>query len=150
MSMKKILFSLTIGLFFIQAAANAQGMGFGQRATVEERVKRVTNKLDSAFKLSKEQMFNLDTALKVLYRMQDARRQEIMASGQRLDRDSIMAEMKKFSDIQDDIIGAVLSKEEFSIWKEKIQPEMRPRGMGGQGGGPGGPGGGERRQRNNQ
>ena len=63
-----------------------------------------------------------------------------------MEREEMMAEMKKFSDAQDAIIEAVLSKEEFGIWKEKIQPSMRPRGMGG----PGGPGGGQFRERNNQ
>ncbi len=144
--MKPLLYLLAIGLFLFSGNSQAQGMGFGQRATVEERVKRITSKLDSAFKLDKDRMFALDTALKVLFRTQDARRQEFMSSGTRPDRETIMAEMKKFSDIQDEIISAVLSKEEFGIWKEKIQPEMRPRGMGGQGG----PGGGEWRQRNDQ
>ena len=146
MHMKKLLLLLVIGSIFVHTSVKAQGMGFGQRVTAEERVKRITDKLDSAFKLDKGRMFALDTALKVLFRAQDARRQEFMSSGTRPDRETMMAEMKKFSDAQDEIIGAVLSKEEFGIWKEKIQPEMRPRGMGG----PGGPGGGEGRQRNNQ
>ncbi len=145
-TMKAPLYLLVLGMFLFHGSVYGQGMGFGQRVTVEERVKRITSKLDSAFKLDKDRMFVLDTALKVLFRTQDARRQEYMSSGTRPDRETIMADMKKFSDAQDEIIGAVLSKEEFGIWKEKIQPEMRPRGMGGQGG----PGGGEWRQRNNQ
>lgn len=147
--MKKLIFFLAFGIFIAHATVNAQGMGFGMRATPEERVKRITDKLDSAFKLDKDRMFKLDTALKVLFRAQDARRQEFMSSGTRPDRETMMAEMKKFSDAQEEIIGAVLTKEEYGIWKEKIQPEMRPRGMGGPGG-QGGQGGGEWRQRNNQ
>jgi len=143
--MKKLII-LAFGFFLFNTAVQAQGMGFGQRATAEERVKRITDKLDSAFKLDKDRMFALDTALKVLFRTQDARRQEFMNADTRPDRETMMAEMKKFADVQDEIIGAVLTKEQFAIWKEKIQPEMRPRGMGGQGG----PGGGEWRQRNNQ
>jgi len=49
-----------------------------------------------------------------------------------------MAEMKKFSDAQDEILKAVLTEEQYTIWKEKIQPAMRPQrppGMGGPGGG---------------
>ncbi|MFM7671857.1 MAG: hypothetical protein ACKO6Q_04615 [Bacteroidota bacterium] len=146
--MKKLSLILFLSSLFFAATSQAQGMGFGQRATVEERVKRITQKLDSAFNLDSTQKFLLDTTLKVLYRQQDARRDEIMKSGTMPDRETMMAEMKKFSDIQDEIIAGVLSKEEFLIWKEKIQPTMRPRGMGGPGG-PGG-GGGQWRERNNQ
>lgn len=145
-TMKTAFYLLAITFFLFSGSIQAQSMGFGQRVTVEERVKRITSKIDSAFKLDKDRMFALDTALKVLFRAQDARRQEFMNSGTRPDRETMMAEMKKFADAQDEIIGAVLSKEELGIWKDKIQPEMRPRGMGGQGG----PGGGEWRQRNNQ
>ena len=136
--MKKILYLLLLLPLVSLNHLRAQGMGFGQRATVEERVNRITQKLDSAFAIDSGQLVALDTALKVLFRRQDERRQEMMNSGSMPDRETAMAEMKKFSDIQDNIISAVLTKEEFLIWKEKIQPSMRPRGMGG----PGGPGGG--------
>jgi hypothetical protein len=141
--MKRILLLITILSITCHGLLQAQGFGFAQRATVEERVKRVTEKLDSAFKLDAARLSMVDTALKVLYRAQDAKRQEIMSSDTRPDRETMMAEMKKFSDVQDEIIGSVLSKEELGIWKEKIQPSMRPRGMGG-------PGGGQFRERNNQ
>ncbi len=139
--MKKLLVLLLAILVVSGYSANAQFGGM-QRATVEERVKRITQKLDSAFKLDAPRMSVVDTALKVLFRAQDAKRQEMMGGGQMPDREQLMAEMKKFTDAQDEIIGAVLSKEEFQIWKEQIQPSMRPRGMGG----PGGQG----RERNNQ
>ncbi|MBM3431724.1 MAG: hypothetical protein FJX92_01810 [Bacteroidetes bacterium] len=150
--MKKLLYLLLLLPLFPLNRLKAQGMGFGQRATVEERVSRITQKLDSAFAIDSGQLVALDTALKVLFRRQEERRQEMMNSGETPDRETIMAEMKKFSDIQDDIISTILTKEEFLIWKEKIQPTMRPRGMGGPGGpgGPGGGGGGQRRERNNQ
>lgn len=147
--MKNYLLLLLILPVFSINLLQAQGMGSGQRVSVEERVKRITFKLDSAFSLDATRMSAVDTALKVLFRMQDNKRQEIMSSGSMPDRDQFMAEMKKFSDAQDDIIAAVLSKEEFAIWKEKIQPTMRPRGPGGPGG-PGGGGGGQWRERNNQ
>lgn len=143
--MKKLFFLLFVGSLLYTGRVTAQGMGFGQRATVEERVKRITSKLDSAFKLDPARLSAVDTALKVLFKAQDAKRQEMMSGGGMPDRELMMAEMKKFSDAQDAIIEAVLSKEEFGIWKEKIQPAMRPRGMGG----PGGPSGGQMRERNN-
>lgn len=140
--MKKYLFTLLFILLCSASALFAQGPGFGQRVTPEERVKRITEKLDSAFKLDAPRMSIVDTALKVLFRAQDAKLRDFMSSGTRPDRETMMAEMKKFNDAQDEIISAVLSKEEFDIWKEKIQPTMRPRGMGGPGG--------QWRDRNNQ
>lgn len=144
--MKKHFLILILFSFFTIQLLQAQRMGFGQRVTVEERVSRITGKLDSAFSLDAARISAVDTALKVLFRMQDAKRQEMMSSGSMPDRETLMSEMKKFSDAQDQIIQAVLSKEEFGIWKDKIQPSMRPRGMGG----PGGGGGGQWRERNNQ
>ena len=56
-----------------------------------------------------------------------------------VDRETMQAEMKKFSDAQDEILKAVLSKDQYETWKEKIQPSMRPQRPQG-GGGPGGGG----------
>ena len=112
----------------------------GNRMTPEERVARIHQKLDSAFKLEPAKLTTLDTALTVLYKAQDAKRQELMAGGMP-DRETFMAEMKKYTDAQDEILKAVLTKEQFDIWKEKIQPSMRPQRPQGGGGMPGGPGG---------
>jgi hypothetical protein len=46
----------------------------------------------------------------------------------------MMAEMKKFSDARDEMIKAVLSADQFTIWKEKIEPSMRPQRPPGGGG----------------
>jgi periplasmic protein CpxP/Spy len=133
------LLSLGAGAF----AQPGQGGGF-QRMTAEERVARIHHKLDSAFQLGAETFKVLDTALVVLYRQQDAKRQELMAGGPgSIDRETMQAEMKKFSDAQDEILKAVLNKDQYEIWKEKIQPSMRPQrpqGGGGFGGPPGGGG----------
>jgi hypothetical protein len=51
--------------------------------------------------------------------------QELRAGGN-MDRDAMMAEMKKFSEAQDEILKAVLTADQFTIWKEKIEPSMRP------------------------
>lgn len=131
--MKKI-FSLTTAFFALTIIASAQPGGMN-RMTPEERAARIHQKLDSAFKLPAGDMSKIDTAITALYKAQDAKRQELMANGMP-DRETFMAEMKKFSDAQDEILKAMLSKEQYDIWKEKIQPSMRPqRGPGGGGGG---------------
>lgn len=134
--MKRISLMLIAGLAF-SLVTNAQGGGGGgfMRRTPEERVAVIHAKIDSAFKLDAKKMATLDTALVALNRAQDKKREELMAGGQP-DRETFMAEMKKFSDAQDEIMKAVLTAEQYTIWKEQIQPSMRPsRGPGGGGGG---------------
>lgn len=131
--MKKF-FSLTTAFFALTIIASAQPGGMN-RLTPEERAARIHNKLDSAFKLPAGDLSKIDTAITALYKAQDAKRQELMSSGMP-DRETFMTEMKKFSDAQDEILKAMLTKEQYDIWKEKIQPAMRPqRGPGGGGGG---------------
>ncbi len=123
--MKQRIFSLLILLLGSTIISNAQGGGGFTRSTPEERVARIHQKLDSAFKPDPANLAKLDTALTTLYKAQDAKRQELMAAGMP-DRETFMAEMKKYSDAQDEILKAVLTREQFDIWKEKIQPSMRP------------------------
>ncbi len=122
--MKKISLLLVASLV-LTAVSFAQPGGGAPRVTAEERVARIHQKIDSAFKLEATKLANLDTALTVLYKAQDAKRQELMAGGMP-DRETFMAEMKKYTDAQDEILKAVLTEEQFTIWKEKIQPSMRP------------------------
>lgn len=132
--MKKItLFFVAFIALSVTMYAQPGGGGF-QRRTVEERVASIHAKLDSAFKLESTKMAAIDTALTVLYKAQDAKRQEFMAGGTMPDRETMMAEMKKYTDAQDEILKAVLTKDEYAIWKETIEPSMR-RGRNG-GGGP--------------
>ena len=123
---------LLIASFALSVISYAQPGG-GNRMTIEERVARIHNKLDSAFKLEASKMTSLDTALTVLYKAQDAKRQELMAGGMP-DRETFMAEMKKYTDAQDEILKAVLNKDQYETWKEKIQPSMRPQRPQGGGG----------------
>jgi hypothetical protein len=136
--MKKISL-LLVASFALSVAVFAQGGGGFQRQTVEQRVAAIHAKLDSAFKLEPAKLALLDTALTVLYKKQDARMQEIMAGGERPDRETMQAERKKYSDARDEILKAMLSEEQFGIWKDKIEPSMRPQrpqgGGGPQGGG---------------
>ena len=136
--MKKMIFLLLTAVS-LSAVVYAQPGGGFQRQTAEERVARLHQKLDSAFKLEPAKLATLDTALTVLYKKQDARMQEIFSSGERPDRETMMAERQKYTDAQEEILKAVLTAEQYAIWKEKIQPSMRPQrhGGGGQGGGGG-------------
>lgn len=128
-----LLFTGVAGMVFAQP-----GGGGAWRRSPEERVARMLTILDSAFKISDANKAVLDTSLKVLFRAQDAKRQELMAGGTRPDRETIMAEMKKYTDAQDEILKAVLTPEQFTTWKEKIEPSLRPQRPGGGGGPPGG------------
>jgi hypothetical protein len=59
-------------------------------------------------------------------------------AGERPDPETLREEMKKYNDAQEEIIKAVLTAEQFTIWKDQIVPAMRPArpmGMGGGGGG---------------
>lgn len=134
--MKKFLLML-LAVTSLAMVASAQGGGGGFRRTPEERAAVIHQKLDSAFKLDAVKLAQLDTALVALYKAQDAKRQELMAGGGMPDRETMMAEMKKYTDAQDEMLKTMLSEEQFAIWKEKIQPSMRGPRPGG-GGPPGG------------
>jgi len=123
--MKKIPF-LILAFFALVVSVNAQPGGGFQRLTPEERAAAIHNKLDSAFKLEPSKLSTLDTALIVLFKAQEARMQEIFKSGERPDRETMMAERKKYSDSRDEMIKMVLTEEHFGIWKDKIEPSMRP------------------------
>lgn len=144
--MKKILsLLLLVTGAFVSTYAQPPGGGF-QRRTPAERVAVIHQKLDSAFKLEPSKLSLIDTALVVLYKKQDGRMQEVreaMMNGERPDPETLREEMKKYNDAQDEILKAVLSAEQYTIWKDQIVPSMRPaRPMGGGGGGGWGGGGG--------
>jgi hypothetical protein len=131
--MKKMSFAL-LASFALAATVSAQPGGGFQRQTPEQRVAVIHQKLDSAFKIEPSKLSTLDTALTVLFKAQDARMQEIFSSGERPDRETMMAERKKYSDSRDEMIKAMLTGEQFAIWKDKLEPSMRtPRPPGGGG-----------------
>lgn len=135
--MKKMTFSLLV-FFILAGAAIAQPGGGGfQRQTPEQRVELIHKKLDSAFSLGAEKFKVLDSALLILFKAQDTRMQELFAGGNMPDRETMMAERKKYTDARDEMIKAMVTEEQFKIWIEKIIPSMRPPGPPG-GGRPGG------------
>ncbi len=139
--MKKILLS-GIAIIAIQLSSFSQGPGGGgfQRQTPEEQAAKIIHVLDSAFKLSPSNAAKLDTALTVLYKAQNERMKEIMSGGERPDRETMMAERKKYTDARDEMIKMIITKDQFAIWKDTIEPSMRPQRPAGMGGGnrPGG------------
>ena len=134
--MKRFLLAAII-VFATGFSASAQPGGGFPRKTPEERTAAIHQKLDSAFKLDASKLSTLDTALTALFKAQDAKRQELMAGGT-FDRDAMQAEMKKFSEAQNEMLKAILDKDQYEIWKEKIAPSMRPQRPSGGGGPPGG------------
>lgn len=136
--MKKIFLAI-LAFTAVTATLQAQPGGGGfTRRTPEERAARVHQKLDSAFKLEASKLATLDTALTALYKAQDAKMQEIFqSSGGDRDamREAMTTERKKFSDAEDEILKAVLTEEQFKIWKDTIVPSMRPQRPPGMGGG---------------
>ena len=123
---------LVLALIAVVAVYAQPGGGF-QRQTPEQRVAVIHAKLDSAFKLDPAKLAPLDTALTVLFKKQEEKMMEMFAGGQRPDRETMMAERKKYSDARDEMLKAVLTEEQFVIWRDKIEPSMRPQRPGGGG-----------------
>jgi len=128
-----------IGLFlaFMVAGAimvNAQGGGGGFRQrTVEERVKAVHEKIDSAFKLDAAKLTQVDKAFTTYYQDQDKVRAELMSGGERPDRETMMAKLAPITEARDKELKSILTEEQFKKFKDEIEPAMMPRRPGGGG-----------------
>jgi len=102
---------------------NAQQGNYPQR-TVEERVKSVHDKLDSAFKFDAAKQGKIDSAFATYFRQQDKVREELRSGGERPDRETVMAKMQPVVDSRDKELKTILSEAEFKKWKEEIEPAM--------------------------
>ncbi len=118
-------FLLLAILVFGFATANAQGGPPPQR-TVEERVKTVHEKMDSAFKPGDTKLKEIDDIFTTYYKAQDKLREEMMAGGTRPTREEMMEKMKPAVTERDDKLKKVLTEEQFKKWKDEIEPAMRP------------------------
>ncbi len=132
--MKKTMIIVAVLLVVTGSAMAQQPGGNFPRRTVEERVKRVHDKLDSAFHLAAEKLQQTDEVFKEYYTAQDKMREELMSGGERPSREVIMAKMQELSDARDTKLKPILTEEQMKIWKEQIEPSMRPQRGGGRGG----------------
>ena len=122
--MKNILFLAV--LFTANTAVKAQ-QGFPRR-TVEERVQSIHQKMDSAFKLDKTKLTQVDSIFAGYYRSTDKMREDLMAAGG--DRSAMREKMQPLTEARDKQLQPVLGDDNFKTWKEVIEPSMR-RGGGG-------------------
>ena len=129
--MKKRFLLFAVILFAGTIAVNAQGGGGGNfpRRTVEERVQNIHQKMDSAFKLDKAHLTQVDSVFANYYRSTDKLREELMANGG--DRSAMREKMQPLTDARDKELQVVIGADNFKVWKEVIEPSMRRPGGGG-------------------
>ena len=128
MRLKNVL--LLVILLVGVIAVRAQGGNFPQR-TIEERVKAVHEKLDSAFKFDVAKQTKIDSVFVTYYRQQDKIREEFRSGGERPDREMMRAKMQPAMDARDKELKTLLTEEEFKKWKDEIEPSMMQRRGGG-------------------
>ena len=132
--MKKQFLLLATALLVGTTTMYAQG-GF-QRQTPEERLKPIHEKIDSAFKLTAEKLAKVDSVFLESFKQQEAKMAELRSGGERPDREAMMAMRQQLADERDNKLNAVLTEEQMKIWKNELEPSLRPqRGGGNRGGG---------------
>jgi len=102
--MKRKIVTLITIMFAGIMAANAQ---FQQR-TVEERVKIVHTKIDSAFKPGDTKMADVDSIFTNFYKAQDKVRSDMMSGGGQFDRQAMMEKMQPLMTDRDAKLKATL------------------------------------------
>ena len=126
--MKKSFLLLAVAFMVGTVAVNAQGGGGNfQRRTVEERVQTIHQKMDSAFKLDKAKLTQVDSVFANFYRSTDKVREELMNSGG--DRSTMREQMQEKTAplvaARDKELQVVIGDDNFKVWKETIEPSMR-------------------------
>ena len=136
--MKRLFIVSLLALCTIQAAMAQPGRGM--RRTVEERVKIVHDKLDSAFnkEIPAAKMAEVDSALAAYYRGQDKMREELMAGGGPPDeatRETMRTKMQELAAERDAKLQKIFTEAQYKKWKDEIEPALQPRRGGMRGGG---------------
>ncbi|MBL0181080.1 MAG: hypothetical protein IPP96_01850 [Chitinophagaceae bacterium] len=130
--MKKQLLLMVVAATISITSVNAQGGGNFQRRTPEERLKIVHDKLDSAFKLDAATMTKADDVFLTFYKDSDKKMDEIRSAGGA--REEMMAARQKLMEERDAKLKGVLTEAQMKIWKDQIEPAMRPQRPAGGGG----------------
>lgn len=130
--MKKQFLLIVVAAMISITSVNAQGGGNFQRRTPEERLKMVHDKLDSAFKLDAATMAKSDEVFLNFYKDSDKKMDEIRSAGGA--REEMMAARQKLVEERDLKLKGVLTEEQMKIWKDQIEPSMRPQRPPGGGG----------------
>ncbi|HYM95594.1 MAG TPA: hypothetical protein VET23_15755 [Chitinophagaceae bacterium] len=123
---RKVMMLLAITITAI-TVANAQF----QRRTVEERVAMIHAKIDSSFKPDAKKMADVDSIFADFYRSQDKLREEMRSGGGQPDFQAMREKMQPLMTERDDKLKAALGDDNYKIWKEQIEPSMRPQRRGG-------------------
>lgn len=126
----KIKFVLSLALA-VSLAIGANAQPGGQRRTVEERVKAIHEKMDSAFKLEPAKLTQVDSSFAHYYQQSEKVRAELMSGGERPDMQVMREKMQPLMDARDKELKAILSDDQFKKWKEEIEPAMMQRRNGG-------------------
>lgn len=123
--MKKQIVLMAVTALIGITSVRSQGF---QRRTVEERVKSVHEKMDSAFKPEGSKLALIDSAFTNYYKAADKMREDLFASG--MDRDAMRAAMQEkmlpITTERDDKLKKLLTEDQMKTWKDVIEPSMRP------------------------
>ena len=123
--MKKEI-GITIITFFISMSfAIAQGPGGGPRLTVAERIKTVNEKI-ADFKLDNGKLAQADSVYSTYYTAIQKLRDDMITAGGEPDRETMRANMMKFSSTRDEQLKQIFTEEQYKKWKNDIEPTMRP------------------------
>src|SRR3954468_7660574 len=118
--MKTKITVMISSLILLAVVANAQA-GF-QHRTVEERVQVVQQKFDSAFKLDKSKLADVDSVFANYYRGQEKLREEMMSAGGQPDFQAMREKMQPLMDERDKKLQDIITADQFKTWKEAIEP----------------------------
>jgi protein CpxP len=127
--------TIAMVMLLLAGSIAVMAQGGGPRRTVEERVKRVHDKIDSAFKLEPAKLTQTDSVFAHYYRAQDKMREDMTANGGQPDFQAMREKMQPLMDDRDKQLKVIFGDDNYKKWKDEIEPALRPRG---------GPGGGNR------
>ena len=86
----------------------------------------VQQKFDSAFKLDKAKLADVDSVFANYYRGQDKLRDEMMSGGQH-DFQAMREKMQPLMDERDKKLQGIITTDQYNTWKDAIEPSLRPR-----------------------